>query len=159
MVALDFPRDFLHFPDSDATNITPGERATIHVAAALSMLSYVDDPVDEFARNAPQYQNLRDSALLTDVWAVKPALSSTDERSMLFGWSQSLNTVFIAFRGSVDVKDWLTNVDVQAVLDDSEEWAMHNGFSTRADKLPINLFWTIVKRHRTVLCGYSLGWV
>ena len=78
-------------------------------------------------------------------------------QTILAGWAPALRIVFIAFRGSIDVNDWLVDVDVGPAVELAEGWVLHHGFSTRAAKLPSFVLSGIIMKHRTVLCGHSLG--
>jgi hypothetical protein len=137
--------------DSNALN---AESAAISVASALSLLCYSSAPSYEFM-NQEQYRWLRESKLLECVWPLKT--SEGDSRTILIGWSNRLDAVFVAFRGSVTVEDWITNLRFTTVFEQDTGWAVQEGYSQRVTSLPIPLLQHLVGNYRTVLCGHSLG--
>jgi hypothetical protein len=137
--------------DSNALN---AENAAISVASALCLLSYSNAPSYEYM-NQEQYRWLRESQLLENVWSLKT--SEADAKTILIGWSNVLDAVFVAFRGSVTVEDWITNFRFTMVFERNTGWAVQEGYSQRVTTLPIPLLQHLVGNYRTVLCGHSLG--
>jgi predicted lipase len=130
------------------------ELQTITVAASVSLLAYNPTPQEALLHDN-EFQHLREAQLVDKVWQIDQF-----DGSVIAAWSPRLETVFIAFRGSVTAQDWLsTNLRVRVTLDDANGWAVHEGFSAAAAKLPSALIELFIKSHRTVLCGHSLGWV
>jgi hypothetical protein len=140
--------------ESSDSNALKAENAAISVASALCLLSYSNTPSYDFM-NQERYHWLRESQLLESVWPLKT--SEADARTVLIGWSNRLDTVFVAFRGSVTVEDWITNLRFTTIFEEGTGWVVQEGYSQRITTLPMPLLQHLVRNYRTVLCGHSLG--
>lgn len=129
------------------------EKPFFVAAAAASLLSYSEHPARDLA-HSPTFAEVYRLQLLSSVWVI-----DHPDSTVLVAWSPHLATAFIAFRGSVSVSDWLdTNLRLSPALDSAYNWAAHEGFYARASKLPVQFIESIIRKHRTVLCGHSLGY-
>jgi predicted lipase len=66
-------------------------------------------------------------------------------------------TTWIVFRGTDDVRDWLTNLDYEMKIHSGWAGMVHDGFARAFISVYRDILEFIIPSNRVVVCGHSLG--
>jgi hypothetical protein len=82
-------------------------------------------------------------------------LHSPDDAIQAFVMAVTPTEAYVAFRGSSNLRDWMTNVRFATVS--TTFGALHSGFRGRAELIPLKNVLEMAGGRKLVFCGHSLG--
>lgn len=161
-----FRADFINFDNQDR-GLSSEEKfrktLTIAGAAALCSLCYEENPRGAL-QSDEKFDWVRTQGILThnQLWLLGSGQPIRSQKhrprnvAPLLAWSNRIGAFLIGFRGTHDMCDVLTNIDVREATDSELGSSFHAGFMSRA-ALYTPLIEYLATRNKVVVCGHSLG--
>ncbi|KAF3923107.1 Lipase [Dactylellina cionopaga] len=157
-----FPTQYINF-QGGLTSISgdDGTRKTLTFigASAVSLLCYEKEADVAKKFQGDSYHRVRHDGLVSAVWPLATTSKSktaSEDTAPLIAWSERLQVLYLGFRGTQDINDIITDIDIRRSSVPSLAALFHAGFLIRARPYS-ELIKELARKYSVVICGHSLG--